>query len=442
MKHSPFSSLRLRVVYSAFMAMVLVACGAAPTPPVTPTSTEKTVLHVYTYNQPPMSQVTDIATKAFNAIHPDITVQIDAITGDPVKEIASMVKTNQTADVVWTIDALTPSLVDAGVLLDMSEMANIDSAFKKEDVDPRAIAGGNMQNDPGLYMVPAVMESVQMYFNKTMFKKAGVPLPSADWKWDDLLAACKQIQSALANVSCVGYSNAVQQDPSWWGFMVPWIRGYGGDVLSSDGKLSTLSKPEALAGLQAYIDLWNKYHVAAQTGQRGFCFIAQRCAVMFWISGGLAQYQDRIGKDFEWDAQLMPAFPKGRFTGSAIYGYGIAKTSTHPDLAWEYVKLMASAGVQMSIAKNRAGMPVLKSVLTDPVMNSTSAFPVNMQVFISGAEYGIAPRSYPVACGTFYNGLVQSALSEAYKAALENGKVYDAFKKADATIQNCIDGAQ
>jgi hypothetical protein len=96
----------------------------------------------------------------------------------------------------------------------------------------------------------------------------------------------------------------------------------------------------------------------------------------------------------------------------------------------------------MSIAKNRAGMPVMKSVLTDPVMDSTSALPMNMQAFINGAKYGISPRSYPTACGNYYSGLVQQALSDAFKAALDSGKVYDAFKKADDTIQSCMDGAK
>ena len=430
-------SLRLGVCFIILMSVVVAACGA-PAPAPTPTPTEPQTLNVYSFDAAPVNQVLDIVTRAFNDAHPNVTVHTEPIRGDPTRIITNTA--TNAPDVILTIDSMTPSLVGAGLLLDMRELANIDPTFKPDDIITNALAAGAVRNDPGLYMVPAVMESVQMFYNKDLFKKSGAPFPVDNWTWDDLIAACGQIQDANPDVKCLGYNIPGLPDPSWWGYLVPWILGYGGDVLSPDGKTSTLSTPEALAGIQAYADLWVKHQVAADPTTRGNCFVTQRCAVVFSIAGTISGYQKQIGSKFDWDAQLMPAFPKGRFTGTGIYGLGIARSTHAPSLAWEYVKLLASAQVQQSILANRAGMPVLKSLAADASFGSGGP-PANMQAFIKGIDYGVYPRAYPTACGNFYVGTVQSAISDGFRAVLSGADADTTFKAADAQIQACLDAA-
>ena len=434
---------RLTSLFSAFTVLVTVACSMTPaTPPPTATPAEPVELRIYTFDVPPIRDVVDIAVKAFKDSHPGVDVKLVPIAGDPTQEIASMAASNSMPDVIWTIDAMTPSLVDAGLLLDMREMANIDRAFKLDDINPDALSAGNVPNDPGLFMIPAVLESVQMFYNKDLFTSAGAPFPTDDWTWDDLIAACKQIQDTHADVKCLSYSTAAMSDPGWWAYLAPWVRGYGGDMLSADGKLSTLSEPASLAGIQAYTDLWNKHSIAAPLGQRGDCFTAQRCAVMFFVSGGIKRYQEEIGTTFDWDVQVMPAHPKGRFTGTGTYGFGIAQSATHRELAWEFVTLLTAPEVQRLIVTARAGMPVLKTMAGEAIEAGNQP-PANMQAFVKGAGFGIYPHAYPTQCGNYYSGLVQSALSEAVRDVIQTGaEVEDTFKKADAKIQACLDSGK
>ncbi|MCL4506642.1 MAG: sugar ABC transporter substrate-binding protein [Chloroflexi bacterium] len=426
---------------AAFCLLTIGAIACSNLSP-SPTPTEPLVLQVLTYDTPPISQVFDILTQAFVKLHPEVTVTKTPITSDPTQQIAGLAKADNAPDVIWTIDAITPSLIDARLLLNLDELANVDSTFKRDDINPSALAAGNGRNTHGLYMIPAVMESVQMFYNQDMFKQAGAPYPDETWKWDDLIAACKKIQDTHANVKCLGYSNQIMPDPSWWAYLVPWIRGYGGDVLSADGTLSTLSSPESLAGIQAYTDLWTKDQIAATPEQRGNCFVSQHCAVIFFVAGGIGALQQHIGTSFNWDVQLMPLLPKGRFTGTGTYGFGISSATKRPELAWDYIKLLATPGVQRAIALQRVGMPVLLSLANDPVLNSNGAAPANMQVFTQGSQYGLYPPAYPTACGNFYSGLVQTAISDAFKEVLNGARVEDAFKTADQKIQACLDTAK
>ena len=436
------SFCRRLCVFAVILATA--ACNTAPpTPPPSPTASEPLTLQVFTYDSAPISQVLNLMIAAFKKVHPEVTVQTVPITGDPAQQLAGLAKSTNPPDVIWTVDAVTPSLIDAGLLLDLNELASIDRTFKRDDINPVALAAGNGQNNHGLYMLPAVMESVQMFYNKDLFKAAGAPMPDANWTWDDLIAACKQIQDKNANMKCIGYSNQIMPDASWWAYLVPWIKGYGGDVLSADGKLSTLSSPESLAGIQAYANLWLKDQIAATPSQRGNCFVVARCAVIFFISGGIGAAQERIGNLFDWDVQLMPAHPKGRFTGTGTYGFGVSQATRRPQLAWDFIKQLATPELQTLIAKQRVGMPVLKSLANDPSLDSNGKPPVNMQAFIKGSEFGLSPRAYPTPCGNFYSGLVASALSDAFKAVLDgSAKTADAFKQADQKIQACLDAAK
>jgi ABC-type glycerol-3-phosphate transport system substrate-binding protein len=119
---------------------------------------------------------------------------------------------------------------------------------------------------------------------------------------------------------------------------------------------------------------------------------------------------------------------------------GVAKSTKQPQLAWEFVKLLATPRVQQLILANRAGMPVLKSLANDPALSSGGP-PANMQAFVKGIDFGVFPRVYPTACGNFYTGVVQSAISDSFHQVLNGAKAEDVFKAADAQIQACLDAA-
>lgn len=86
-----------------------------------------------------------------------------------------------------------------------------------------------------------------------MFEAAGADLPTDDWTWDDLIAACQTIQAANGGVNCIAIGSTGGWD--WWAYFISWIVGYGGAPVSEDFAISTFSIEESLAGIQAYVNL-------------------------------------------------------------------------------------------------------------------------------------------------------------------------------------------
>ncbi|MGQ9547588.1 MAG: extracellular solute-binding protein [Roseiflexus sp.] len=433
--------LPLAALYALFADDVFAACrmwlvctaNSDPTP-------EPRVLRVYTVRNPTIEGVVAIISQEFRARNPDVTIEF--IYGDgSYSELQGSATTGNIPDVIWLPDVITPALIEAELLLDLEEFARGDRSVVLEDVHPVALELGRSRVRPGLYLIPASLETIQMYYNRSLWDRSGAPLPRDDWTWDDLIAACRRLQESTPGVDCLSFTNGGLFDHTTWVYWLPWVRGAGGDVLSADGTQSTLSTPQSLEGLQGYLDLWLRHRIAAKPDAgREDCFVAQTCAAFFSFAGAARIYREQIGDRFAWDVQMVPAHRTGRFTGIGTYGFAVARASREPQLAWDFVKSAIMPETQHAIAAAYLGPPVLLSLSNDPAVLQLPPPPTNMRAFIVGREAGITPPRYPTACGSVYNGPVFAAIADAFDAALrEVMSVESAFTVADRKIQTCLD---
>lgn len=388
----------------------------------------------------PPQEVMKVMIEAFNKKYPNVKVTVNIQTGDFAEAMFAKGAANNLPDIIFNADLFVPPFVDAGLLVDMEALAKADPEFDLNDIYESILGLGRVGFKPGIYMIPSGLDTVQLYYNKTMWEKAGAPLPTENMSWDDFIAACKKVMEAHPDTYCFDHGAG-----NWWAYFVPWIEGYGGRVLSEDGKKSLLSTPEARAGLQAYGELWTKHKVAVPPGSNiTDCFVVEKCAAFFHIPAFINDFRNKIGDKFEWDVQLAPAHPKRHVTGMGTYGFSITKNAKNPQLAWELVKLLATREMQLDMFKKRLSAPLLKSMANDPaVLNPDDGKPPkNMAAFVNGGKIGIFPQTYPVACGGLYSGQVNSTLNAMLEGIIRGVQsVEEATAAADAEIQSCLDKA-
>jgi multiple sugar transport system substrate-binding protein len=446
------------LIVSLLLMVLLAACAAPAVPAGSPATTggetgsagqapAGLTLRFYTSSGDHAIASGELMLNAFKERYPNATVEVEYGAADYADKVFTMAAAGNLPDVMLTADIFTAPFVDAGVLLDMRPLAEIDSEFDLDDVYPSILGLGQVEGDSGIYMIPVSLDNVQMFYNKTIFEEAGAPLPEADWSWDDLIAACKIIQEAKSDIHCMGIGGASGGGGfDWWAYVVPWIRGYGGDVLSADGRTSTLSSPESLAGLQAYADLWVEHQVAIPLGSDlgGNCFINQRCAAYFMIPIFVGIFRDSIEPGaFEWDVQVIPGHPQGKFTGMGTFGYAVSASTQHPEEAWNFVKTVATREGQAALLRTYRTMPLLKSMADDPIFGELEPPPANFAAFIEGQQFGILPRNYPVQCGSLYTGQVNAALKAALETVIRGqATAEEVFPAVDQEIQACLDRAQ
>ena len=100
---------------------------------------------------------------------------------------------------------------------------------------------------------PAVVDNISLLYNKTVFDKAGVAYPTADWTWDDFRAAAKKITNTATQTYGYGYSVSGSEETTWqfW----PHLWQNGGSILSADKKSATFDSAAGVSALTFLRDM-------------------------------------------------------------------------------------------------------------------------------------------------------------------------------------------
>ncbi len=397
-------------------------------------------LRFATLEDPNIAAVQDMLIEQFNKIHPEVTVKTEYLTGDYSTTLAAQAAAGTLPDVTFTADLFVVPWAKAGISVDMEPLAKADPNFDLNDVYENMLALSKVEGK-GIYMIPSSYDVVTLYYNKDLFEKAGAPLPTKDSTWDEIIASCKTIFEKTG-AYCLP-SNTNGGSAKWWAWYVPWIVGYGGKILSDDGKTALLNSPESLAGLQAYTDMWTKDGIATpfDFDAGGDCFLVGKCAMQMTIPGLMRGVRALDPQPFKWDVEVIPSFPSGKkVTGMGTYGFTITADAKDPQLAWDFIKGLLSKDTQKAIALRYAGMPLLKSLRTDPDILALAGPPDNIEAFLNNGENGITPTYFPGNCGSLYAGQINSEINDAFDAVIVGGSsVTDAFTTANDNIQACLD---
>jgi multiple sugar transport system substrate-binding protein len=425
-------------VQKRVLALVLVFLLVALS--VSSVAAQVTQIRFGTINDPAVDRVNQLLVENFEAAYPDIEVVVEYIPGaDLVSTYTTQAAAGTLPDVIWLADLFVVPFAQGDIVFDMQPLADADESFDLSDIYENLL-GLSRVNGEGLYMIPSSYDVVTMYYNQTMFEEAGAPLPTPEWTWDDYIAACTTILEATGKY-CFANGGGLPTF-EWWAWVVPFVQGYGGSLIGEDG-MATLTTPETLAGFQAYVDLWTAHGIAQPLDfdAGGNCFIVGECATAFFIPGFMSAIRALDPQPFEWNVEVVPSHPEGKFTGMGTYGYAVSANAQDPALAWDFVKHLASADAQLAIASNYAGTPLLQSLREDPAVVNLEAPPANITAFIQNGDNGILPTFFPGDCGSLYAGQINQEIKDALEAAiLGMMSVEEAFTIANDNINACLGG--
>src|SRR3569623_2478 len=214
------------------------------------------------------------------------------------------------------------------------------------------------QYDGKTYGIPKDINAFGLFYNKDLFKAAGVAVPDKSWTWDNVVEAAKKLtDSAKGTFGIV----AADADERTWYLTVPQA---GGRVISEDGKKSGYDSPEAIKGVEFWVDMVNKYHVSPNLQQT-----TDTDPLSLFTSGKVAMYYGG-----SWDPVAIAQIPAAKaFTGLAplpkgatsnFYSYGVANSiyfnTPHPQEAWEFVNFLSSKQANEIQAMTGTVIPAFK----------------------------------------------------------------------------------
>lgn len=328
----------------------------------------------------------------FEKENPRIKVKLFMVPDSVYHQKQQIMLASRTAPDVMKVELhYFPALVRKGYFRPIDDFYKNDPTFDINDYFEQPI--DECSYNGKLYGLNIAFGGQILYYNKTLFREAGIPDPyeqykAGHWTWKEYLEAAKKLTKKDRNGKYVQFGSLM---PHHW--TVIW--SFGGDLLTPDFKRCVLDSPESIRALQFMKDLRWKYHVVptpAEGALSAFTFESGRIGMYFGWSGQTPVILENSKGAFEWDIAPVPAGPAGRFTPLKGNVMAIYVESKHPREAYEFIKFVTSAKSEMFICgRLRRWITTHKSVYNDPEYLKAYTPPYHTDVFRDEMKYGRRP---------------------------------------------------
>jgi len=259
----------------------------------------------------------DELIKRFQAANPTIKVKHTTFPyADYQTKIAAAMPAGQGPDVVQLFYGWLDNFVAAKFIQPLPH-DTFPPAMIEKDFYPIV---GAMKRDGEYYGLPTAVRSLGLFYNKNLFKEAGLDPANPPKTLDQFLDAAKKTtkRDASGNLLSEGVTlDFPGQDYHWWREVL--LRQMGGTPYSPDNRKVAYDSDAGAKALNYYADLQRVQKV----GQVGFMDEGQAA----FRAGRAAMTVDgtfRLGsfggiKTFEWGVTELPAGPDGKRSNFASY---------------------------------------------------------------------------------------------------------------------------
>jgi multiple sugar transport system substrate-binding protein len=303
---------------------------------------------------------------AFQKMNPNITVKVSVADWESYwPKLQTDLAGGNAPDVFLMDGPLYPDYQTRDQLLDLNPY------IAKDGFDTGGLVDLAVQDftapDGHLYGLPRDLNTIALFYNKTMFDAAGLPYPDATWDWNKLReVAAKLTKTTDGKTSQWGFYTETSDMENYWASLV-WQAG--GDILSPDKQTVVIDTDEAAAGIQFLQDLIYKDKVMAQPVPGGASDEFENGLAAMEANGSwLVPTHEAAGLSF--GVAPLPKGPAGQATSVNPSGVVAYKGSKSPDAAWEFIKCYTGPQLQAMVASLKASMPANKQVLTEQYATS------------------------------------------------------------------------
>ncbi|RYL86661.1 ABC transporter substrate-binding protein [Sporolactobacillus sp. THM19-2] len=256
-----------------------------------------------------------------------LTVQ--SIPADYYKKIQTMASAKQAPDLFLLSQEYIPMYADLGVISPIDNYVKNSSKVDLKDYYKGPLDASKYKNK--LYGLPWISQPVMLYYNKTMFEKAGVSEPAPNWSWEDFETAAKALTK---DNNKDGKTDQFGTNIDGWPPLSTWIWTYGGDTITKNGKV-VINSPESIDGLKMMNKLINVDKVVpnktqSQNAGGPQMFSQGKIAMIFGGAGD--DFEKQVGNKFELGMTEIPHNTQ-KATFSWIASTVMANTTKNKDTA-------------------------------------------------------------------------------------------------------------
>lgn len=321
----------------------------------------------------------------FERLNPDIKINYVAVSGgskEVQERVTIMAAAGVAFDVFWVHSYSFGDLLKANLILPLNDFISRDKQFNVNAYLKPTIR--EFSRGETIYALPRETSSLVVYYNRGLFDQVGLQRPSSDWTFEQMLQIARKLTTS--------------QSKQRWGIhlpyrhitMLPFIWGFGGDIVSADRTQAIFDSKETAKALQWIVDLKSREKVASIDQDISSYGNLQNA----FAAGSVGMFLDTpymtasLPQNIEWDIAHLPVGPEGRYTRIASSAHAISKTTKHPEQSWRLLCFLSGEPGQRALAMEHGLMPALSSLASDWILSNSARNPANKIVFVEAFAYG------------------------------------------------------
>ncbi|EKU28350.1 MULTISPECIES: ABC transporter substrate-binding protein [Alcaligenes] len=362
----------------------------------------------------PLTDVVDGMIKDYQAQNPEVTVKavysgnydetrVRALSalraGEPVQ-----------LSVLGALD--THDLVEQGLVEAFSDVAqDATSQDWLKSFYPALMANGTLEGK--VWGIPFQRSTIVMFYNKDMFRAAGLNPDQAPKTWDELVQTAQKLTNDQHHglmIPSTGYP--------YWMFQAMALQN-GRQLMNEEGTQVYFNDPKSVEALQFFHDLAYKNKVSPtgtiEWGTLRQAFVQGKTAMMWHTTGNLTAVKNEAKFDF--GVAMLPAKEKAASpTGGGNFYLFKGANEEQKKAALDFVRWMTAPerAAKWSMATGYVGVSPA-AYETPALVEYAKTFP---QAVVARDQLAVASPEF----ATYETARVRELLSNAVQAVLTNAK--------------------
>jgi multiple sugar transport system substrate-binding protein len=298
--------------------------------------------------------------------HPELTVSV--VGGINDNKIVAAIRAGNAPDIVSSFNSY-----NVGTYCGSGAWVDLDPLLKQDHIDPNGFPAATRyytQYNGKRCALPLLADTYGLYYNKKLFKDAGIAGPPATWA--DLVADGKKLTAkGKSGLAIEGANNAENIHHAYI-----FAKQHGGDFFDASGN-PTFTSPGAVAGVKQFVDFMATDKIIkpgdAEYAQNQSLqdFATGKVGMLLWQAAGV-QLAQRGMKAEDWGVAPVPvqsgAPGQGAQVNTMVAGINLAvfKNTQNRDGALKFVKFMTSDEEQKILNGKYGSIPPVSAAQSDP----------------------------------------------------------------------------
>jgi multiple sugar transport system substrate-binding protein len=368
--------------------------------------------------------IADTFSKEFDEANDDITVEYRTVPFDDlVNESLRAFATGQAPDIIAVDNPDFALFSSRGAFLDITDRVKASTVIKDENYFAGPLA--STMWDGKQYGVPKATNTIALFYNRDLFKKAGIA--EAPKTWDELLEDARKLNDPANNVYGISWSARAGEEGTFQ--FLPWIQMAG-------GSFTQVNVPGAVKALEIWKTLLDEKLASQDVLSQGQwdstgTFNSGNAAMA--ISGPWEINRMSTDAKFDWGVALLPTETDGGARSSAMgdFNWAIFSTTRHPDEAFRAIEYFTTQ--EARLFPEFANIPARSDIPLPPTGDAKKD--EALAVFLDQLKYAQPRGPHPEW------QKISKAIYDAFQAAMTGQmSAKDALDQAQATITGIVGG--